>query len=287
MVNSASLKRLGVKALGGAIKGALRLLGRRKGAAVAAHLAESLFPVLDVTTPRGPIRFFCPGPMPRWRAESLLIKEPETIEWLDGVADGDVFWDVGANVGVFSLYAALRPGVRVVALEPSAFNYYVLMRNIELNFFSERISAYCVALSNATKREFLYMSTTILGGALSSFSRPLDAPGEQSREKFKHSALGFAMDDFLSCFRLPFPNHLKIDVDGNEIAIIEGAGDTLQDPRLKSILLELDVGEPKESQRVIGSIERAGFQLRERRQAALFKEGPFASQLNHIFVRRG
>jgi hypothetical protein len=52
------------------------------------------------------IKFFAPTPLLRLRAEQLLTKEPETIAWLDGLGPDDVLWDVGANVGMFSLYAA-------------------------------------------------------------------------------------------------------------------------------------------------------------------------------------
>ncbi len=34
------------------------------------------------------------------RARTVLTKEPGTIAWIDGFAPGEVFWDVGANVGV-------------------------------------------------------------------------------------------------------------------------------------------------------------------------------------------
>ena len=47
------------------------------------------------------------------RADTYATKEPETIEWLrDNLRDGDVFYDVGANIGLYSLYAAkLQPGL--------------------------------------------------------------------------------------------------------------------------------------------------------------------------------
>ena len=54
------------------------------------------------------------------RARSLLSKEPETITWLDRLEEDDVLWDVGACVGSYSIYAAVRRGVRVVAFEPAS-----------------------------------------------------------------------------------------------------------------------------------------------------------------------
>src|SRR5688572_16327185 len=60
-----------------------------------------------VDTPRGPLSFMLLGKGPVSRAASLFDKQPATIAWIDAFPAGSVFWDIGANVGVYSLYAAL------------------------------------------------------------------------------------------------------------------------------------------------------------------------------------
>ena len=61
-------------------------------------------------------------------------KEPWTVEWLDGcVQPGDVLYDIGANVGAFTLIAAVGRGARAVAFEPSYANYGRLCENLHLN----------------------------------------------------------------------------------------------------------------------------------------------------------
>ena len=87
-----------------------------------------------------------------------MTKEPDTIQWIDEFPEQTVFWDVGANVGVYSLYAATKPGVSVLSFEPLAANFHVLSRNIELNDFGHCVRAYCVALARETglTREVLY-----------------------------------------------------------------------------------------------------------------------------------
>src|SRR5262245_15783933 len=52
------------------------------------------------------IKFRTPSLRALWRAETLLTKEPATIRWIDRFAPRDIFWDVGANTGIYSLYAA-------------------------------------------------------------------------------------------------------------------------------------------------------------------------------------
>ena len=43
-----------------------------------------------------------------WRARTYLTKEPETINWIDGFKKNEVFFDVGANIGLYSIYAAKK-----------------------------------------------------------------------------------------------------------------------------------------------------------------------------------
>ena len=95
------------------------VFGERQRARVSERLLADLPPVKTVQTPWGPLRFVCAGETAWWRAEHLLDKEPETLDWIRGFADGDVLWDVGANVGAYALLAGRRSGVRVLAFEPA------------------------------------------------------------------------------------------------------------------------------------------------------------------------
>ena len=56
---------------------------------------------------------------------------------------------------------------------------------------------------------------------------------------------GFSIDDFILHFDVPFPNHLKIDIDGIQEKVVLGARNTLRDPRLMTIMIEL---QPNKSQ---------------------------------------
>lgn len=68
-------------------------------------LAENMVSVVPL--PDGQILFHTPSPVLIWRAQSLLTKEVDTTAWIDGFEKGAVFWDVGANSGVYTLYAAI------------------------------------------------------------------------------------------------------------------------------------------------------------------------------------
>ena len=55
--------------------------------------------------------FFTPNSIIKWRVDTILSKEPETIEWIDSFKSDSkekiIFWDIGANIGLYSLYAAM------------------------------------------------------------------------------------------------------------------------------------------------------------------------------------
>jgi hypothetical protein len=118
---SSSLK---VKAVRYAVKVLTRcislLIGPAREVQVRARLIQLLEPVVKIETRWGVVKFLCVDPLLEYRARTLLEKEPETIAWIDTFADGDVQRDIGANVGVYSLYAALR-GHEVLSFEPSSW----------------------------------------------------------------------------------------------------------------------------------------------------------------------
>jgi FkbM family methyltransferase len=281
-----SLKQTAFHVATSILKTGIGLLGQRRGAEVSARLAEQLSPIVAVTIRSGTIHFYCPGYSPFWQADALLEKEPETIEWIDTFKAGDNFWDIGANVGVYTLYAALRSGVTVLAFEPAAVNYFVLNRNIELNYAADRVSAFCLAFSDVSGLGDFYMAQTGFGAALHAFGEAIDWQGKPMVVKFRQAALGLSIDDFIARFNPLFPNHIKIDVDGIENRIIKGARKTVSDQRLKSLLIELNVDRTEYCREVIIDLEDAGLQLQTKTHAPMFESGMFASIYNHIFTRR-
>src|SRR5262245_27229219 len=61
------------------------------------------------------LTFAVPNGLNAFRVATFATKEPETLEWIDGMERGAVLWDVGANVGLYSCYAARARGLRVFA----------------------------------------------------------------------------------------------------------------------------------------------------------------------------
>ena len=246
------------------LKFILSLLGEDRRLRITAQIQSEIPPIKKVSTPHGDLQFFCPEILPLWRAQTFFTKEPETIEWISSFEENETLYDIGANVGIYSLYAASK-GHHVLAFEPSAFNYHILIKNTEINQLSHHISAFCLALSNQSTIGVMNMGSIEAGGALHHFGEKVDLIDSLNQKKstiFSHSMIGYSLDQFVENFNPKFPNHLKIDVDGIEHLIIEGAKNTLQDKRLKSILIELDLQQDQYSQQIKTQIEQAGFELK-------------------------
>jgi len=66
--------------------------------------------------------FSTPNMVNYFRADSFSTKEPETLEWIDSIPIGSVVWDIGANIGLYSCYAANQRSCTIFSFEPSVFN---------------------------------------------------------------------------------------------------------------------------------------------------------------------
>lgn len=188
------------------------------------------------------------------RAEWLKTKEPETLDWIDSFGAKEVMYDIGANIGVFSVYAALRRDCDVYAFEPEAKNYACLCKNLYLNGLGRRVTALNLGLHDRTAIEFLQLHGMESGAALHSLGEPVDWRKERFQPKFEQSVMAFALDEFIERFGIPLPNHVKLDVDGNEPKIIAGGRRTFSNPALKSLLIEMY----ENDRALIGLIEACG-----------------------------
>jgi len=225
------------------------------------RVSEYLLPRHRIASRLGPLVFVTTHPQALLYPHDFESREPETLAWIEAFETPCRFWDVGANIGAFSLYAGLRPGVEVSAFEPAAASYGALCRNIEANDLGARVRAYCVALSDRTQLGSLNLSGTNAGSVFNAFASTEDCFGNEIEVVFRQGMVGFSVDDFRRLFRLPAPNYLKIDVDSTEERILAGASETLRDPDLRSVLIELEASDTARNHRLMGALEAAGLSL--------------------------
>lgn len=167
--------------------------------------------------------------------ERFFTDEPETLAWIDAFAADDVLLDVGANIGSYTLYAALAPTRRVVAVEPNGINFGVLVEHLAMNGVGERVVPLCVALGARTGLERLHMSQAEAGAGGASLGETYHEVRDTT-PAFSQAMLTYTVDDLFERFDLPAPTHMKLDVDGTEHEILAGAAQTLR--RLDSVLVE-------------------------------------------------
>ena len=102
------------------------------------------------------------------RVDRILSKEPETINWIKNFPKDSVFFDVGANIGIYTLFALFK-GHEVIAIEPEAHNFCLLNRNIMINNFNDKAICYPVALNDKLTISKLNLASFEYGSALHSF----------------------------------------------------------------------------------------------------------------------
>lgn len=277
-MSGARLVGAGLAGLG---DGVSRLMGRWHGPRMRAEMASRSAPLYRLDTRLGPLTFRCASAEAVKAAARFAYDEPETIWWIDEVVQpGDCVWDIGANVGLYALYAALRVGEagRIVAFEPGADNYAALCRNVALSGQDAVVSAYCVALSDETRAASLFLTSHDAGRAAHVFGAVSEAFSDEARP-YRQAALGFCADAFLAQFAVRAPDHLKIDVDSIEERIIRGGPQAFAG--VKSMIVEVNVGDEhlahKDSLRA--AIAALGFQEHEGIAAK------FADRRNRVFLR--
>jgi FkbM family methyltransferase len=160
-------------------------------------------------------------------------KEPWTVRWLEQCLNPDeVLYDVGANVGAYTLLAAIvAPAARVIAFEPGPANLDALCANLELNDVTERVLPLPLALGDGARFAALDPDAAVPGAS------PSVAP-DGARGTIQ--VLVDRLDDVIERFALPSPHHLKVDVDGAELEVLAGAERTLAGGKVRTLMVELD-----------------------------------------------
>ena len=184
--------------------------------------------------------------------------EPETLKWIDSFDNSAQinFFDIGANIGHFSIYAAtIHKNIQVVSFEPSVYNQIALMKNVSLNHLNESISIVGNPLSQFSQIGSLSLSSDQIGAAMNSFEYK---NSEINNNLYKMPSI--SLDSFIKTYDIK-PNYIKIDVDGIEDEIIFGSQELLNSNFVKEILIEVDK-KSKKSIVISNFLEQKKFKLK-------------------------
>jgi FkbM family methyltransferase len=230
--------------------------------------------------------FYTPNEVCRYRAETFTTKEPETLQWIDSFGNDGVLYDIGANVGLYSVYFGLTHGGMTFAFEPSVFNVALLAKNVSANGLSDRVVIVPIPLTEANEIASFNMTSTDEGGALSTFGHGFGHDGQPIQPVMRYMTMGFSLDFLREVGAIQHPPTLiKIDVDGIEHLILRGAIETLKSPTLKSILIEVNDDFLEQALHVDRILQGAGFVRKEKTHSDMAELGAFGHTYNQIWLR--
>jgi FkbM family methyltransferase len=175
-------------------------------------------------------------PLPPEKAYRLNAcrKEPWTVAWIERIASDGVLYDIGANVGSYTLVAASR-GLAVVAIEAARTNLDALVRNVWRNDLAVHVIAQQIVLGDRNGLTWVNYGDMRSGAANHQIGDPRN-PNLQ-----REIVPMLRLDALIEMHHLPKCTHVKIDVDGGEAAVLVGMEQTLQHPAMVSIMLEMQL----------------------------------------------
>jgi FkbM family methyltransferase len=160
-----------------------------------------------------------------------LLADPSLQLVLDKAKVSKTFWDVGANIGLFSILARdANPQLEIVSIEASTDFYQVLCRNWQIN--PDRWMCLHVAIGD---REGPVQMSRGLRGCDHVLS-----PGELGSEQQREQRPMLTLDHLAQLAGHDRIDLLKIDVEGMEFAVLRGASSMLDAGRIGTIVLEAD-----------------------------------------------
>jgi FkbM family methyltransferase len=224
-------------------------------------LRDRLTALSDLDCTAYGIKLYIDSPLERDTRAKSCAKEPMTVRWIQSeLRSGDVLYDVGANVGPYSLIAAKvgAGAAKVYAFEPSFVNFHQLCRNILLNGCEGCVVPLPIPVCERTRLDLFHYHSLEAGGALHSFSRAIDYKAESFEPLATFVSLGISLDDLVRIPGVARPTLMKIDVDGLEIDVLRGGSDVLRDEGLRSLVIEINEDLEEDASAILRLLHEAG-----------------------------
>ncbi len=162
----------------------------------------------------------------KWRVDTWATKEPETIVWIQSFNPQDAFIDVGANIGIYSLYtASLFPRMSIFAIEPSLYNFEVLEYNNRINNFNIQCLNFGISDHFGSSK---FLDANHIPGA---------SGGQLNTEK-GYDVILTMLEIIMLAQRKDKHFNIKIDVDSQELGVINGIRSAWH--KVKSAMVEVN-----------------------------------------------
>lgn len=211
--------------------------------------------------------------------------EPETIKWIDSFKEGSVFYDIGASCGVYAIYTTVTKNIKSYTFEPDSQNHSLIEQNSFLNkdYVKGDLTALNMGLGDKPGIIPLICQDYTAGAhgkVFQSDSRELQASMEAAH--IQHT-LCDTLDHFVERYKMTFPNYIKIDVDGFESKVLDGAIKTLKHQSLKEVLVETDLNQ---AEKIVLFMRQLGFELKEKQRINEITGYPVSGVYNYLFIKK-
>lgn len=156
-----------------------------------------------------------------------LAEFPDMGFLLHVLSDKDLFIDVGANVGSYTILACAVKGAGGYAFEPVPATCKRLMENIRLNHLENKVKCLNIGIGREP--------------GIIKFTSDMDTVNHALADDEKHAnAINVEISTLDTVLKLESPSVMKIDVEGYETPVLEGASETLKKQTLHSVIMELN-----------------------------------------------
>lgn len=200
---------------------------------IAVGMHKKLGEVSRITTPNGKLFLRNANAFCKSRVSTFYSKEPCTITYLDSLPREDMLIDIGANIGVYSMYAIAEGMSRVISIEPSIFNSYELFLNRILNDKEQRCYPINAAVANSSQAIEMLALNGIMAG------HSFNQVGGGTNAHIMQPVMGLPLAE-LDRLREGRATHIKLDVDGIESVIVEAIKEVVDLLNVRSIQVEFD-----------------------------------------------
>ena len=197
--------------------------------------------------------FFSPNQFSSYRVETIFTKEADTIQWIKSCGSDDaLFIDIGANIGIYTLFYLSYFSGKAIAVEPGLEHLTLLSRNLSANNLSNRCTIIPLPIKSNEEKTRIHFNL-------------LDGPGPASRTEGWNSTnprdsfyftSTINLSTLLANSNLISENDLqslvvKIDVDGPEIEVFSGICEFFGTFRKVNLMMEIHRGRYSELSKVL------------------------------------
>ena len=232
-------------------------------------------------------KFYVPNKLIKFRVNTFYSKEPETLEWIDSFDKGSCFWDIGANIGLYSVYCGVKKSAEIYSFEPSTSNLRTLSRNISINKLQNNVTIVPFPLINEFGFKTAKMSESVFveGGAENNFKTNFDWQGNLFESSNSYKIFGTSIDYLTSNEIIRIPDYIKIDVDGIEHLILQGGLSTLKSSKIKSVLIELNESFDDQFNECEKIMKDCGFSFVKKVSTGVVSE-EYSKVYNYIYTKK-